>query len=402
MPAPSARRIAAARACARMRGGLRFRLRGLSVRGVLDSGRGGTHLPSRQRLRRGSLGLGLLVCALLAATGTHAEPAEPAAEPATRAPVEPAEARPAPPVPLPRLEPDAADAAAPPDVSARPPRSALALAPDRLDRLPGADEAEVRALWRRASRLEAELRLADAAAVYERLLARLPGSAAPHWRLARVHWRSGDAAANEDRETKLVHYRKAVDWSELGIEVDPRCAECMLWRYASLGRLTMAEGLLSGLRRARTMSDMLDRAIALEPGWSDNDWNSTLGNLYYARAIWNRMVPEWWFLPLVAGVKGDKRQALQDIEQAVALHPERIDYRVEKGAILLCLGTDHDETEHVREGRAVLRETLDLDPRIESDAKDLAFARVLLREPDKACGYSRDGFVDIDGVKGKL
>ena len=50
------------------------------------------------------------------------------------------------------------------------------------------------------------------------------------------------------------------------------------------------------------------------------------------------MVPEWWFLPIVAGVKGNKRQALDDIDRAVALHPDRIDYQVERGAILLCLG----------------------------------------------------------------
>jgi tetratricopeptide (TPR) repeat protein len=297
-----------------------------------------------------------------------------------------------------------ADPATAPPVSARPPapRSALALSPAELARLPGAGDPAIRGLWQHASDLESALRLEEAASAYEALIPRLPGSAAPHWRIARSHWRIGDGAAPGETETKLLHYRSAVDWSQRGIDVDAGCAECMLWHYAALGRLTMTEGILSGLRRARTMSQLLDRAIALAPTTRDNDWNSTLGNLYYARAIWNRMVPEWWFLPVVAGVKGDKRQALDDIEQAVRLHPERIDYRVEKGAILLCLGTDRSAPEHVDAGRRVLRQALTLEERLESDAKDLAFAQVLLREPEKACGYSREGFVDLDDVKGRL
>lgn len=291
---------------------------------------------------------------------------------------------------------------APPPVSARPPDDALALAPEQLARLPGAADPAIRAAWRRATDLEAALRLEEAADAYRALVPLLPGSAAPHWRVARAHWRIGDGAAPDDREGKLRHYGLAAEWSQRGMDLDPACAECMLWQYAALGRLTMTEGILSGLRRARTMERLLDRAIALEPHYRDNDWNSTLGNLYYARAIWNRMVPEWWFLPLVAGVKGDKRQALEDIEHAVALHPDRIDYRVEKGAILLCLGTDRDRPETVAAGRSVLRETLALEPRLESDPEDLDLARVLLREPEKSCGYSREGFVDLDDVKGRL
>lgn len=296
------------------------------------------------------------------------------------------------------------DVSAAPPVSARPPppQRALALSSAQLGRLPGARDPAIRRLWQHASDLESTLRLDEATRAYEALIPRLPGSAAPHWRIARAHWRIGDGAAPGETEAKLLHFRSAAEWSQRGIDVDAECAECMLWHFAALGRLTMTEGILSGLRRARTMSQLLDRAIALAPTTRDNDWNSTLGNLYYARAIWNRMVPEWWFLPVVAGVKGDKRQALDDIEQAVRLHPERIDYHVEKGAVLLCLGTNREKPEHVDAGRQVLRQALALEQRLESDAKDLAFAQVLLREPEKACGYSREGFVDLDDVKGKL
>ena len=290
----------------------------------------------------------------------------------------------------------------PPSVSAPPPRSALALSPERLRALPGASDPAVLGHWRRATGFEEELRFEEAATAYRSLIPALPGSAAPHWRIARAYWRLGDGMPRDDAEAKVFHYGRAADWAQRGIALDERCAECMLWNYAALGRLTMTEGLMSGLRRARTMQRMLDQGIALQPTHRDNEFNSTLGNLYYARAIWNRMVPEWWFLPLLAGVKGDKEQALVDIERAVALNGGRIDYQVEKGAVLLCLGTDRKRPERVDEGKRVLRDAMSLDERLESDAKDLAFARVLLREPDKACGYSREGFVDIEGARKEL
>lgn len=291
---------------------------------------------------------------------------------------------------------------APAPVSARPPADALALAPERVPELPGAEDPVIRGLWVRAVSLESELRFEEAASAYAELAPHVPSSASPHWRTARAYWRLGDGTAADDTDAKVDAYGRALEWSQSGMAIDANCAECMLWQYAALGRLTMAEGIMSGLRRARTMSRMLDRAIELQPGYSDNAYNSTLGNLYYARAIWNRMVPEWWFLPIVAGVKGDKDRALEDIERAVALHPDRIDYRVEKGAVLLCLGTDRGEAARLDAGRLVLREAMRLERKLESDPADIALARALLREPEKACGYSRAGFVDLDDVKGRL
>jgi tetratricopeptide (TPR) repeat protein len=290
----------------------------------------------------------------------------------------------------------------PPSVSARPPLDALALSPDRIALLPGAADPTIRARWQRATSLESTLHFDEAAVAYQSLIELLPGSSSPYWRVSRVYWRLGDGMPPEDKEGQLLQYTRAADWAQRGIEIDPKCAECMLWNYAALGRLTMTEGILSGLRRARTMSRMLDRGIELAPTHRDNPYNSTLGNLYYARAVFNRMVPDWWFLPLVAGVKGDKRQALEDIDHAVALDPGRIDYSVEKGAVLLCLGADRAESALIEDGRRVLNEAMTLERRLESDDLDVEFARVLLREPEKACGYSRAGFVDLDEYKGKL
>jgi hypothetical protein len=180
------------------------------------------------------------------------------------------------------------------------------------------------------------------------------------------------------------------------MELDPKCAECMLWRYASLGRLITNRGLISGVRHAGLMQDLLDDGIELQPTHREAEWNTTLGNLYYARAIFNRMVPDWFWLKWVVGVRGNKERALADIDAAIAISTTRIDYHVEKGAVLMCLGTAKDEPERIEEGRQVLRNAFGMEQRLGSDAVDLEYARVLIAQPDKACGFSRDGFIDVE------
>ncbi len=150
---------------------------------------------------------------------------------------------------------------------------------------------------------------------------------------------------------------------------------------------------------AKTMAELIDRGIALQPSHTDGEYNSTLGNLYYASSNFYRTVPDWRILEWLIGVRGDKERALRDIRKAVEISDRRIDYRVELGATLLCLGSSKDDPGRVAEGIEVLEAAHTLEPILDSDPRDLAFARIMAREPEKACGFSRDGFVDQDAVR---
>jgi tetratricopeptide (TPR) repeat protein len=274
----------------------------------------------------------------------------------------------------------------------------------RMAALPGTQDPDIRQLWELALSLEDRGEHEKAASVYESIVPHVQGSAAAHWRLARLHWLIGDGMPdNETADSPAFEqYRQAEDWARRGLEIDERCAECMLWLYAALGRITVSEGVLSGVKYARTMSSMLDDGIALKPTYRDNEFNSTLGNLYYARAIFNRMVPDWWWLKLLVGVRGDKDQALEDIGLALALNGERIDYQVEKGAVLICIGTTRSREERVEEGRAALRAAQSFQRRFETDELDLLLAQQMIEQPEKACGFTREGFLDVEGEAKKL
>jgi tetratricopeptide (TPR) repeat protein len=281
--------------------------------------------------------------------------------------------------------------------------SRLAMDP-RMSALPGAQDPDIRQLWELALSLEDRGERKKAASVYESIAPHIQFSAAAHWRIARMHWRIGDLMPNNETKGSgaYAQYRIAESWARRGLEIDEKCAECMLWLYAALGRITVSEGLLSGVKYARTMSTLLDDGIALQPSYRDSDINSTLGNLYYARAIFNRMVPDWWWLGILVGVRGDREQALRDIDQALALNGNRIDYQVEKGAVLMCLGSTRSREQRIEEGRVVLREAMTFERRFETDELDLQLAQQMIETPEKACGFTREGFVDVAGEAKKL
>jgi len=265
-------------------------------------------------------------------------------------------------------------------------------------------------LWEEASQLERQGRLTEredrnaavalylrAAGLFENLIESWPDAAAPYWRAARSFWLAGEITAREAVETRIRYFERGRDLATLGIGKDPECAECMLWKFSNMGRIrTSSGGLTKRLREIRGMADLLDRGIALKPTYSDDENNSTLGNLYYSRAIFYRVLPDWFWLDWLLGVKGDKKRALSDIQSALEIHPERLDFRVELGSQLLCLGSRKKNDKKLAEGRHVLEVASTFEPRTLDDERELEAAQIMLEHPAKACGYAGDTWVEVD------
>ncbi len=231
---------------------------------------------------------------------------------------------------------------------------------------------------------------------YERIAERLPESAFIRWRLSRNYWRYGERLPLDDKRQRLHFFELATRWADRGIEVDERCGECFFWKAASLGRLATTRGVVQAAGSASTIAKLLERGIELRPTHVDGPQNHTLGNLYYAASAFYRVVPDWWWLSLVLGVRGDNHRALAYIEKAIEISSQRLDYQVERGAVLLCIGHEEDDAERIEEGRRVLRESLKLQDFQKTDSFDREHARILIDDPSRSCGYSRDGWVDLE------
>jgi hypothetical protein len=173
----------------------------------------------------------------------------------------------------------------------------------------------------------------------------------------------------------------------------------MLWKFGSMGRIGTTRGVVRSVRMAPEMEQLLEQGIALRPTYHDDFTNSTLGNLYYAGGVFYRVVPEWIWLDWLIGVRGDMDKSLEMIRKADELDRGRIDYRVEMGAILLCYGNRREADWALDEGRDVLRSAHRLPRRFRTDESDLGHARKLLDAPERACGFSRDGWIDMDAER---
>jgi len=249
---------------------------------------------------------------------------------------------------------------------------------------------------RQAVSLEAAGDPDGAEALYLELAEQAPPDTTPLWLVARALYALAERQPSAERELRRELLERAEGFADRGIALDPSCAECLLYKSAALGRLSTIHGTLWAARRAREMRDLMDRGIALEPDSRSGPQNSTLANLYFARAILYRAVPEWFWLQWVIGIRGDIDQALEDISAARAVHPARLDYQVEHGVILLCRGVRREDPESAREGEELLRAALRVPARGATDVKDHAMARLLLLEPERACESSRDGFMEIE------
>ena len=267
------------------------------------------------------------------------------------------------------------------------------------DALPGRlSDLGLRRLWSEGLDLERQELLLDSARRYELIVGEVPEESYTYWRIARNYWRYGESLPTESVDQRLHYFELAESWAGRGISIDPDCAPCMLWKFVAMGRQATTKGLLSAVGDVREMQRLLRRGIELKPDHADNEGNATLGNLYYAGAVFYRVIPDWFWLRWFLGVRGDKERSLEYARKAVDLAQVRVDYRVELGAALLCLGVDDDRSEAIAEGVEILEAARQLPPYLSTDHLDRAHAAILIESPEKACGYSRDGFIDMDAV----
>ena len=282
---------------------------------------------------------------------------------------------------------------------------ALGAAPDRsAEDLPaavtalGLDAAQAR-MWREGLALERRESFVESNQRYERLAAAHPESAFLAWHVARNHWRYGERLPTDAKDARRAAFERAKEWAERSLARDANCGECVFWTMVSMSRLATTRGVLSSAQMAAPIAALIDRGIALQPTSRDNEWNTTLGNLYFAASAFYRVIPDWPGVEMLIGVRGDRDRALDYIERAIAISPMRLDYHLERGVILTCIGHERSDAAALERGRRELVATRGMPHLLGTDAVDAQNADVLLASPELACGYQRDGFVDLRSAK---
>ena len=278
-----------------------------------------------------------------------------------------------------------------PDVSARPP---LGPRPAVLWYPGFAREDSLRVAWVNALDREHRYDFLAAAKIFEQLITRAPEEPHTYWRIARDYAWLAELSPPSDVEMRARYGTLAMAWADRGLQIDPGCGECCFYKYAGMGRVAMARGILTSISWLKQISQTLDRCMQNPPAFVHEPWNPELGNFYYAAAAFYRMLPDSRMLELSVGVRGDPHRSLDLSRRAIALVDQRIDFNVGLGASLLCVGRNDDREELVAEGRKVLQRVPEFRDLMPTDPLDRRAARRLLEQPERACGYSRDAWND--------
>lgn len=247
-----------------------------------------------------------------------------------------------------------------------------------------------------ASNYDASIAACDAA------LAANPNDVEAMWRKARSIYGKGEVMANQgaSAETRIRMYSEVVALGDRVLALEPNNGLGLHWKGAGLGRTATAKGVLQSLFMADDIEYLWLKAVKDDTKYrAVTDTSSFPGDTYYALGQFYRLCPDSSIVKLLAGTKGDIDKSIQWHRKAAADSPQRIEVLKELGVSLLCKADRDDDASAAAEGRQWLKKAQTLSPKKKTDELDLAQIPIILQRADEACGYSRDGWQDLDESK---
>jgi tetratricopeptide (TPR) repeat protein len=97
------------------------------------------------------------------------------------------------------------------------------------------------------------------------------------WKIARAHGWLGTHAPESERRAAL---ERGVSAGEAAIGLQPARPEGHFWLAANMGVLAQSFGLSQGLKYRSRIKSELERAIAIDPSWSEASAETALGQWY--------------------------------------------------------------------------------------------------------------------------
>lgn len=222
------------------------------------------------------------------------------------------------------------------------------------------------------------------------------------WRQARSIYGKGEVMANSgaSADVRIAMYSKVVALGDRVLAIDPNNGLGLHWKGAGMGRTATAKGVLQSLFMADDIESLWLKAIKDDVRYrASTDTSSFPGDTYYALGQFYRLCPDSSIVKFLAGTKGDIDTSIQWHRKAAADSPQRIEVLKELGVSLLCKAERDDDTGAAAEGRQWLKKAQGMAPKKKTDELDLAQIPVILSRADEACGYSRDGWQDMDESK---
>lgn len=214
-----------------------------------------------------------------------------------------------------------------------------------------------------------------------------------YWRLSRAYFVFSEHSDPDDKKGRLKYLAEAERYARMGLKADPDSGESWFFLTAALGRTATTKGILNALKATGDLERGFLAAAARKPKYNFAGF-ATAGDTQCGLGIYYRLVPDWWIVKVLTGTRGDIDKAISHLRESIRYQPYRIEYNKELGISLLCRAHRQDSAADLKEGIDVLKKTLEMPTLLGTDDIDKRHIEELLKNPKRACGYSRDGYED--------
>lgn len=230
-----------------------------------------------------------------------------------------------------------------------------------------------------------------------------PDRAEIYWRMARNEYDRIEMIPREqkpDKDELLECYGRVEKLAEKCMALDGDDGNCWLWKAVAIGRRGSTQGVLKTVFEVDDMENAMLQAVQRKPQYrSSNGAASSMADLYCMLGIFYRVLPEWtcaFPFKQVIGTCGDLDKSLEYHMKALQREPHRIEFHKELGVTYMCRGVRRESREDMDRAREVLQSLQDMAEFKTTDQIDKQHSRMIIDDPDMACGYSRDAQQEQD------
>jgi hypothetical protein len=222
------------------------------------------------------------------------------------------------------------------------------------------------------------------------------------WHQIRFMFEIGELVPRNSKTfDKIAWYQEMIALANRGLEIAPGQGHLLFARGIAVGRLGTTKGVLASLGTVKAIEADWQATAASGYKYSSIGGQEVLPcDAWLTLGIFYRLVPDWWIVQVMAGIRGDLHKSLEYAEKADQCTPNRIISTKELGVTQLCLGQKTHDPAMQALGMNTLARGLSIPTfNDKTDAVDIEHIKLLLAQPDLACAYSRDGQQDLDRAK---
>ena len=214
-----------------------------------------------------------------------------------------------------------------------------------------------------------------------------------YWHISRFLFEIGERhSRDDDTLDKNALYQEMLDWADKGLERDPDHLHLWFAKGVAKGRQSTTKGVLGLLWMLKDIEEAFLKVA--ESGYTYKSMGTGEHlpcHAYQTLGIFYRLVPDSWFVQMLAGTRGSLDKSLNWMEQANSCSPGRIGILKELAVSLQCIGTSRKDDASLQRAASLLQSAQAMNATTDTEVIDLKHIPKLLEDPSLACGYSRDG-----------